>query len=181
MLDFLTSKIGMMIAALVIAGALIGFFTWQKGNFEDIQRKNLTDFIANEIDHTSSLSSNHRFLVTFDANDKEKGKYLDSMIGGENYEIIIRQNQVVVKQKGEIQAVSSIAKEVHLWNPRVLRSMGLDVVNNTNLDNIDQGNRSLSIMSGEDFYIESYALNVTTPTTPMESVYYTFIYLAGDV
>jgi len=178
MLDFLSSKVGMIFAALVIAGALIGFFTWQKGNFEDIQRKNTADFIANEIDYTSSLSSNHRFLITFDANSKEKGKYLDSMIGGEPYEIIIRQNHVVVKQKGEIQAVSSIAKEVHLWNPRVLRTEGLDVVNNTNLDEIDQGNRSLSITSGQDFYIESYALNVTTPTTPMESIYHTFIYRA---
>ena len=117
MLDWLSSRVGMMFAAVVVTGSLIGFFMWQQNSFDEIQRQKSVDFIADHIDHISSLSSNHRELMTFDKEKKEEGVYIGSRIGGETFTLTITSNLVVMKQDGEEQVVSSLSRKIHLLNP----------------------------------------------------------------
>ncbi len=176
MLDWISAKVGMIFAAVVIAGSLMGFFAWQRVNFEDIQRQQTADFIANQIDHLSSLSGDGKDLFTFNINKELDGIYLEPEIGGDPYEIMITPNHVILDQKGEGQFISSLTRKVHLWNP--LTVMSLDVLNDTFLERLDEGNLSLTFELGQDFYVESRSLNITTATSPMERIYLTFVYPA---
>ena len=165
---------GMMFAAVVITGSLIGFFVWQQGNISDIQRQRSVDFIAEHIDHVNSLSSNHRELMTFDRDKKDEGVYIGSKIGGESFTLSITSNLVIIEQEGEEQIISSLTRRVHPWNPDPIRSW--DMVDGTYLEESDDGNRTLIIKSGQDFYVESLLLNITTSYSPLEREYHTFVY-----
>ena len=176
MLDWISSKIGMIFTAVVIAGSIMGFFAWQRENFEDIQRQQTVDFIADQIDHISSLSGDGKDLFTFDFNKELEGIYLEPEIGGNPYEIMITPNHVVMDQKGEGPFISSLMRKVHLWNPSTAISM--DILNDTILDRLDENNRSLTFGPGQDFYVESRSLNITTASSPMERIYLTFVYPA---
>lgn len=166
----------MIFAAVVIAGSIMGFFAWQRENFEDIQRQQTADFIAGQIDHVSSLSGDGKDLFTFDLNKELEGIYLEPEIGGNPYEIRITPNHVILDQEGEGQFISSLTRKVHLWDPLIVSSM--DVLNDTILDRLDEGNVSLTFGPGRDFYVESRSLNITTAYSPMERVYLTFVYPA---
>ncbi len=164
----------MFIAAAIIAGTIIGFFSWQRGNFEDIERQKTADFLADHIDHISSLSCDHRELVTFTRDREHEGVYVNPDIAGEPYTFSVTQNIVILEQKGEDNVISTLTRRVHPWNPEVIRDE--DILNETVLDNIDDGNRSVEIRSGRDFYIEIISINMTSADIPLERVYHTFIY-----
>lgn len=176
MLDWLSSRVGMMFAAVVVTGSLIGFFMWQQNSFDEIQRQKSVDFIADHIDHVNSLSSNHRELMTFDKEKRDEGVYIGSMIGGETFTLTVTSHLVVMEQDGEEQVVSSLTRRVHPWNPEIIRSQ--EVVDVVYLDGLDSENRSLEIRPGKDFYVESLLLNMTTPYSSLEREYHTFVYLA---
>lgn len=175
MLDFISSKVGMIIAAVIISGTVIGFFAWQRAGFEDIERQKTAGFIADHIDHVSSLSSSHRELVTFNHDREKQGVYINPRIAGNPYTLTITGNLVILKQDGEEDVISSLTRRIHPWNPEVIR--GEDVLNDTVLQKIDLGNRSVEIRSGMDFYIEIIPLNMTSAEIPLETVYHTFVYI----
>lgn len=166
----------MIFAAVVITGSILGFFAWQRENFQDIQRQQTADFIADQIDHISSISGDGKDRFTFDYSMEIEGIYLEPEIGGESYEIVISPNHVILDQGGEGQFISSLTRKVHLWNPSSFKSM--DVFNETILEQLDEDNRTLSFGPGRDFYVESRSLNITFASSPMERIYMTFVYPA---
>jgi len=176
MLDWITSKIGMIFAAGVIAAAMLGFFIWQQENFYNIERQNMANLVAEQIDLASSSDGAHRMLITFDPDKKDIGVFVEPIISGESYTINITSDLVVVRQKDGGQFVAALLRSVHCTRPTWAKDQ--DMLNYTQLQAMDRGNRSLEINSGEDFYIESVILMVSRHNEAFGTEYHTFIYPA---
>lgn len=176
MLDWLSSKVGMIFAAGVITAAMIGFFVWQQDNFQNIERQNTADKIAQQIDLVSFANGEQRNLVTFDPEKMDIGTFMESTISQERFSITILTDMVVLRQGASRQFVSSLHRTIHCTSPVWARSM--EILDQEQLDAMDRGNISLEFNSGQDFYIESVALIVARQNEAFETQYHTFIYLA---
>lgn len=163
MLEFLTSKIAMMMAAMIILISVMGIFTMIREDAEDLELRDVTDSISQSINDINSINGDTKELLTF-----QKGKdgiYLRPEIGGKDYEIILTQKKVMVRQDEEV-FIEEFITSIHLWEPVN------NVYNMTEIQDMDAGNPQLNFMSGEDFVIERKLINLQG-----ENGYMTFVYL----
>ena len=163
MLEFLTSKIAMMIAAIIILVSVLGIFTMIREDGKDLELRDVTDTISKSINNINSINGETNELITFQKG--RDGIYLHPEIDGKSYEIILTQKKVMVRQ-GEEVFIEEFLTPVHLWKP--VRN----VYNLTEIQDMDEGNPQLNLMSEEDIVIERKLINIQG-----ENGYMTFVYL----
>lgn len=163
MLDWLSSKMAMMVAALLIISSIIGFFAWQNKNTQELELQNIADQIANKINELNAIEGSTSIIVTF--NDNIHGVHLNTVVDGEMYTINITQNLVIVSQHATL-VVEKIIEPIHVWNP------DKDVYKSDEMQENDTKSRSQKFSSGTDFMIERKMVTVSGMRE-----YHTFVYL----
>lgn len=163
MLDFVTSKIAMMIAAIVILTSVIGIYALQRGQTKDLELRNISDKIAEAIGNINNLQGETKINVTFDRG--EEGICIEPTVNGKNYEILISQYKVMITQEKR-RAISNFVVSIHLWVPLS------NAYNTTQIEDNDETNKTLGLVSGEDFKIERKLVEISG-----ENDYRTFVYM----
>lgn len=163
MLDFVTSKIAMMIAAIIILTSVIGFYALQREQAKDMELQNIADKIAEAIHDVNIIQGETKVNVTF--NRENEGVYVKPLVNGKSYETMITQNKVIITQNGK-RSISNFVVSVHLWVPI------FNAYNQTQIEEIDEANKTLELQAGEDFIIERKSIEVSGVNE-----YITFIYV----
>ncbi|UCG68133.1 MAG: hypothetical protein JSV09_09920 [Thermoplasmata archaeon] len=163
MLEIVTSKIAMMIAAMVILTSILAIYALQRDSGQDLEIQNIADKIAGTIDDLNTLSGETIVNLTFKR--EKEGIYVRPTLEGKSYEIMISRYRVLITQ-GNRRGISNLIGPVHLWRP--LKNS----YNQTNFENIDNENKTLELTSGEDFKIQRKLVEVSG-----ENQYLTFIYV----
>lgn len=159
MLDWLTSKVALIIAAVVILAVLIGFFAYHQTTLEQESLSDLSQDLAHFINDVTSRNSEIRMRVTF-SSDVDSYE-LPPTVNGKAYTIQISSTQVILRQQGADVAMQDLLDPVHIFPP--LNSADLDQQVLTTADLLVE---SLIISSGMDFYIESRLSETPAPTYP---------------
>lgn len=163
LLDFITSKIAMMIAAIIILTSVLGIFSMQREDANELELRNIADKISSSVNNINTVLGETKETVTFVKG--EDGIFLDPKVEGKTYEIILTQNEVIVKQEGK-NFLRDFIVNIHLWEPENI------VYNLTHLQNRDDENKELDFTSGEDFEIQRKSIEIDG-----EKGYMTFVYL----
>jgi hypothetical protein len=163
MLEFITSKIAMMMAAIIILTSVLAVFTMIREDAEDLKLRNTADSISDTISNINSINGETKEIITFDK-DME-GIYLEPEIDGKEYEIKIYQNRVMVRQDDDIFIEKFVGK-IHLWEPE-------DTTYDQNeIQDQDEENHKLSFLSHENLIIDRRLIELEG-----ENGYMTFVYL----
>ena len=162
MLDWLSSKMAMMIAALIILSSTIGFFAWQNKNIQALELQNIADQIAGKINEMNGIEGNAYVRVTF--KDNINGMHLNTIVGGKTYTINITQNLVIASQHST-KVVGKIIEPIHVWKP------DKDVYESDEMQENDANSRTQEFSSGTDFIIERKMVTVSGLQE-----YHTFVY-----
>jgi hypothetical protein len=167
MLELVSSKVVSAVAVLVLAGSALGFFAMERGAMEEARFQDMADSLGNAIDTISAVNSGMTLNVTF--GDEKAGLRLDGSFRGDPYDIELRPDQVIFRQKG-LTAVRSLVQGVHVWDPRLFWN-GTPYVSAAGLISLDSESGVLKLRSGEDFVAERAMLVVSgTPA------YQTFVH-----
>lgn len=163
MLEFVTSKIAMMIAAIIILTSVIGVYALQREQAKDLELQNIADKITGAIDNVNTIQGETKIKVTFDRG--KEGVYVKPLVNGKNYEIMITKFKVIITQSSR-RATSNFLDSIHLWTP-LSNSYNL-----TQIKDNDKANRTLEFVSGDDFKIERKFMQING-----ENEYRTFVYI----
>lgn len=163
MLDFVTSKIAMMIAAIIILTSVIGLYALQREQAKDMELQNVADKIAEAIHNVNTIQGETKINVTY--NRESDGVYVNPKVNGKDYEIMITPNKVIITQNGR-RSISNFVVSVHLWVPI------FNVYNQTQIEEIDEAYKTLELQAGDDFNIERKSIEVSG-----ENEYMTFVYV----
>lgn len=163
LLDFITSKIAMMIAAVIILTSVLGIFSMQREDAKELELRNVADRISGAVNNLNTVLGETSEVITFTKG--EDGIFLNPKIDGKTYEIIITQNEVVVKQEGK-NFLREFVVNIHTWEPENM------LYNLTQLQYKDEENTKLDFRSGEDFIIQRKLIEIDG-----EKEYMTFVYL----
>jgi pectate lyase len=143
-LEFVTSKIAMMVAATIILVSVLGIFSMQREDAKDLELRNIADEISGTINEVNAISGETRINMSYEKSID--GIYLDPEVDGKEYEIIITRNEVIVRQKDRM-FLRSFIESIHVWKPD---SEFYDSIEITQKDN---KNAKMELRSGEDFQI----------------------------
>ena len=143
MLDFITSKIAIVMAAVFILLVALGMYEIQNNAIEEEELENIANKISATIDEISAMEASTKVNLTFE--DLGEGIYLKPKVGDDTYEIRITPNLVFIDQNGR-GTYSHLITAVHLWKP------DKNGYNATELEYLDN-NRELKIVSGDKVVI----------------------------
>jgi hypothetical protein len=153
----------MMIAAIVILTSVLGIFAYQREQAKDLELRNIADKISQAIDDYYTLLGESIVNVTFDR--EEDGIYIQPIVDGENYDILITKYKVIISQESR-RFYSNFAGSIHLWIPQT------NSYNQTEIAECDSEYKILELVSGDNFKIERKLLEISN-----EREYGTFVYV----
>jgi len=162
MIDWLTSKLAMMVAAVILFASIAGLFAYQRSAAGISELQGEADAIARAVNGVSAVSGNTVLPVTYDSS--RDGFHIKPTVRGDSYALTLNPTFVLVGQKGD-RVVSNFASAIHLWKPLKSR------YNVTELSNADSSHTALSFPSGQDFKVERRMVDVGG-----ENRYLTFAY-----
>jgi DNA repair protein RadC len=165
MLDWLSSKIAMIIAATILIAAVSGYFLLQQRGLERVEVQEVADLIAARINDISSINGETEILMTFDEGKSYRGTLLQRTIAGISYEIEIRRDVVRVSA-GDHVVSSRLHERIHVWNPS-----DIDSATSEDMANADRNSSAIKFNAGNDFIIENRRMIIG------EMQYPTFVYL----
>lgn len=170
MIEWISSKVVMAIAVIVLIGVVIGFFNIQQQNYERIAFDNVCKDIARSIDFVSMTDANITTNLTF--TEGKSGTLLPMTFRGKSYTIEIRSEQVIMMQDDWI-STANLVKKIHPWNPHILNN-GTNWTKTTqqNITLMNEKYRCVKVTSGTDIHIERVLLIVSG-----NPEYHTFIYV----
>jgi hypothetical protein len=139
MLEWVTSKVVVSIAALLILVSVGGFFTVQQDGMKGSALKNVSDNLAKAINQVSTMNSQTTLVISFD--NEGKGAHLPSSINGDRYSVQLQRDLIICKM-GDKTANSNLYTNVHLFDPT-----GIDISNKTLVRQQDISHQSIKISS----------------------------------
>ncbi len=165
MLDFVMSKMAMIVAALFLILAAFSLHEIQTNALEEEELQNMADVIAKTINDMNALNGNSNVNLTFNRDDN--GIYIKPIIGNEAYTITITRNLIFLSQKGRT-ITSNFVSAIHVWQPVKGH------YNTSQFANLDNANREVKTNSGDDVVvIERKQIEVSGILA-----YHTFVYLS---
>ena len=147
MLDWLSSKFAMMVAALLILASAFALLGIQRSGYEDAGLKAVADEIADGVNYVSRLNAEARAEMNLGGNDSGGG--LPSKINGKAYSVNLSGTGVLVTQETK-GALAHFSSRVHAWNPA-----HVDLGNETAVGKMDDKVGFVLVDSGARFVIES--------------------------
>jgi hypothetical protein len=163
MMDLITSKLAMMIAAVIILTTVLGVYAVQREQGKDIELMNIAETLCDAVDDLNGIQGETVLNITFDR--RTQGRFLEPLVDGKNYEIKITQYEVVISQEGRRYEQDFMAP-VHLWKP------DSNSFTNSEIEDTDHEHKELSFTSGTDFTLERMRVVVGE-----ELGFFTFVYL----
>jgi len=168
MIDWLTSKVGMIVAAMLMLVSIMGYFSFVFDSAKDELTDEVAQRIVDQINSIHKLKSEKQILVGYDDTVDFR---LPSKIGGENYDISITPELVIIESK-EHKSSRYFTFTIHPWCPsagiNVPTSFTTEYMNEKDKVNVDY---TITFASGRPFYIDH------RPITMEEGIeYHTFLY-----
>jgi hypothetical protein len=114
MLEWITSKVVVSIAALLILVSVGGFFVTEREGWKDAQATNISKEIAKLVNQVSTLNSNLTTVIHF--GDGDSGINLPSNVDGASYVIKFDRTTVRCELNGR-SSRSDFYTGVHLYSP----------------------------------------------------------------
>jgi hypothetical protein len=162
-LELLTSKIAMMVAAIVILTSVLGIFSMQREDTKELELRNITDKITVTINNMNTIMGETKEIITF--KEGEDGIFLKPKVDGKTYEITITRYEVIVRQDAKT-FLRNFIEDIHLWVPEKTE------YNSTQIQDINKENMKLDFISGADFVIQRKLIEIDG-----EKGYMTFVNL----
>lgn len=193
MIDWLTTQIAVGLGAIILMGAIIGYYTVQMDNSQTDEAKEILRALANKIESLGSINGNTTQVVTFDEDLSSKYYYLKPTIGDSQYSIQFyldgRQNETVgiykntyrieinIEGGGNNRPSCNVNTNLHLWQPAEDYYSVADF-NKNDLDRTSYGNVK------PELELKSGSLRVFNITRKMISIsgdadFFTFIFPAS--
>jgi hypothetical protein len=144
MLDFVISKVAMIVAAVFILLAGIGLYQIQKDAMEDEELHNIADKIAKSVNELGALNAETKLNFTFDK--YADGIYIQSTVGDDYYELRFTRDILFIRQGGRTIS-SNFIDSVHLWKPDKIKYSTEEMVT------LDGANTDLKISSEDNILI----------------------------
>ena len=163
MIDLITSKLAMMVAAIIILTTVLGVYAVQREQGKELELMNIAETICGAIDDLNGVQGDTILNITFDRGSE--GRFLEPLVGSKNYDILITSYEVVISQDGRHYEEDFMAP-VHLWQP------DSNSLTSSEIEDADMEQDELSLTSGTDFTIERKRVVVDE-----EGRFLTFVYL----
>jgi hypothetical protein len=162
-LDFLTSRIAMMVAAVIILTSVLAVFTMIREDGRELELRNTADTISGSINEINSINGETREFITF--RKGKEGVYLEPEINGKSYGITLTRNKVMIRQD-DIVFIEDLMGSIHLWEPE---KTSYDLAE---IEEKDRGNPQMNLNAHDDYIIEKKMINLQG-----ENGYMTFVYM----
>lgn len=171
MIDWLYSKVTVVIVVLILIGFFVGFFEWHTTNVALSELQNVVDEVSSDINEINLFEAETSQTITFDRYGE--GVHLPTMINSRNYTLNITTDLVLGEWRGTMLASDLThpgspypnVSIIHLWKP------DYDIYTRAEINDLDDTNLYLKIDSGYDFKIDRKMIEVSS-----QLQYHTFIY-----
>ena len=160
MMEWLASKVGVLIAVGVITVFVLGLFSWQHSAMVDREGQAVADSVSGIIDGTASLEARTSLNVSFG----DEGQ-LPSEIGGDCYTINITADMVIVKAGDRMWMSGNLA-------PCIPRNITDRQFNLTEFGELDFTGCSGDHISSGFFTVERAAIDVSGRSEYVTLVYW---------
>jgi hypothetical protein len=161
MLDWLTSKIGVLIAVGVLISFVLGFFAWEHSAMTEKELQSVADSIAGSIHSLAGLNAKTLINASFGSEPSQ----LPPSINGDAYTINVTESMVIIR-RGNSQVVSEFVDAVFPFNI-TNRSF-----NTTEFENVSASGYTGEHESGQRFFIERAEINVSGEVKYVTLVYW---------
>ena len=159
MIDWLISKLGMLIAIGVVTGFVLALFSWQHGIMVDRESQALADDIASMVDSLAGLNAAFQLNMSF---GNEPGQ-LPYTLDGKEYVINITSNMVIISQDQK-QWVS------HFLEPVICQNLSVRQFNLTEYDELSVA-AFAEFDSAKEFILERAVIDVSGQVKYVTLVY----------
>jgi len=163
MIDLVTSKLAMMVAAVIILTTVLGVYAVHREHGRDLELMNIAETICGAVDDMNAIQGDTILNITFDR--EREGRFIEPYIGGKGYDITITDHEVIVSQDDRHFELDFMAP-VHLWKPERNSYTSLEV------EEIGAEHGVLSFTSGTDFSVERARVMVGDVGRFMTFVYF---------
>ncbi len=153
MLDYLSSKMVWIVAAIVMTSSIMGIFVWQRESSEELELEIRARGIRDIVNEFCNTDGEVKAEISFNESASSDFK-LEPTINDEPYKLNFTPAGLFLNQYRK-SVWNRFIKEVYLFNPNLLdsrTSIGI-------LDRINIENHHMSISSDEDFIIETKEFN----------------------
>jgi len=122
MIQWLQSKLVLIVAVAILISSVVGVFHHQLESMEKEELKNRCGKIARVIEKMEKADADEmRQRITFD--EGSKGIYLSPEVRGDSYSIKI-QTDLVRLEKDGMSVVEGLQANVHVWGPGEMNDTG---------------------------------------------------------
>ncbi|MFO7619435.1 MAG: hypothetical protein R6W91_07285 [Thermoplasmata archaeon] len=160
MLDWLISKIGVLIAIGVLTTFVLGLFAWQHSVIVDGEGQKLADGISGVLDEASSLEAATVLNISFGRDSSQ----LPTSIGGKPYSINITADSVIITSGNRIWMSGQVSRVIP-------QNLSARVYNLTEYESLELGGCTGEHPSNGNFYIERALVDISG-----EKIYITLAY-----
>lgn len=158
MLEFLASKVAMMMAMVVMVSVISSVFTIEKDAFRGGELQHAADDIAGAIEAMTMRGAEGTSMISF--SDGEEGgsgqggggRSVPMAVAGGTYSISISRVQVVVSQRGMTRA-ADFRGTVHIFDPNAIGDHGALTL--AEMDGLDDAAGPLVLTSGQDLALRN--------------------------
>lgn len=165
MLDYLSSKMVWIVAAIVMTSSIMGIFVWQRESSDELELEIRARGIRDIVNEFCNTNGEVKAEISFNESTSSDFK-LEPTINDEPYKLNFTSSGLFLNQDRK-SVWNRFTKEVYIFNPNLLdsgTSIGI-------LDRINIENHHMSISSHEDFIIETKEFN---------DIHHVFIYREID-
>jgi len=156
MLEFLASKVAMMMAMVVMVSVVSSVFAIERDVLRGGELQHVADDIASAIEAMTMRGAEGTSRMTFsesDADEGAAGRSVPMAVAGGTYTITISQTQVQVSQRGMLR-VSDFRGRAHLFDPDAAAE-GDRVMSQGELGALDEAAGPLALTSGQDLALRN--------------------------
>lgn len=161
MIDWLASKIGVLIAIGVITTFVLGLFAWQHSSMVDREGQALADNISEVLDCVGILDATTRLNISYG----EEPDQLPRTIGGKEYSVNITSNMVIITSGNRLWTSACVV-------PVIPQNLSQRNFNLTGFENLKTTGFSGEHQSGQNFAMERARLDVSGEIEYVTLVYW---------
>jgi hypothetical protein len=146
MIDWLSSKFALLVAAVFILASAFSIIRIQRRSIEDLELERIAEDIASIVNSAALINGQTSIGVEFGKGSQ--GESFPAEVGGAPYTIKFTHTAVLIVQSSK-GFLAVFIGSVHLWKPGQYSAEGA-----RSIEEIDQSHRHLQLESGTDFVVE---------------------------
>ena len=161
MIDWLTSKVGVLIAVLVLTSFALGLFAWEHSMLVDREFRSVADSISGNVDGLAGLSATLSYELSFGPEPDQ----LPLTVNGKAYSINITRDMVILSQGNRM--VTS-----HFTGRVIPQNLTTRTLNITEFGSLEQFAHTGEREAGNELIIERAEVSVSGETKYITLVYW---------